>query len=46
MLMMEAQFHDPAIEEVHEKRMNDLCMGNGATTIYFQRLEEKAKLMR
>ncbi len=43
--MVNTQFRDPAVEEVHEKRMFDLRMGNGTATAYFQRLEEEAKLV-
>ncbi|SJL06613.1 uncharacterized protein ARMOST_09955 [Armillaria ostoyae] len=35
---------DPAVEEVHEKKMFDLQMGNGPTTHYFQELETQAML--
>ncbi len=38
------QFCDPAIEEVHEKKMRELRMGGDAATIYFQKLEQEAKL--
>ncbi len=38
------QFCDPAIEEVHEKRMGELRMGSDPAHIYFQRLEREAKL--
>ncbi len=38
------QFHDPAIEEVHEKKMYELRMGNNPATVYFQKLEQEAKL--
>lgn len=44
MMMTKTQFYNPAIEEVHEKHINDLHMGNGAATTYFQKLEEEAKL--
>ncbi len=42
--IINAQFWDPAIEEVHEKHMYDLHMKNNPVTTYFQRLEEEAKL--
>ncbi|PBK74574.1 hypothetical protein ARMSODRAFT_1013578 [Armillaria solidipes] len=32
------------VEEVHEKKMFDLDMGNGPATTYFQELEKEAKL--
>ncbi|PBK76311.1 hypothetical protein ARMSODRAFT_969052 [Armillaria solidipes] len=33
------------MEEVHEKKMFDLQMGNGTATAYFQELEKEAKLV-
>ncbi|PBK62296.1 hypothetical protein ARMSODRAFT_980764 [Armillaria solidipes] len=36
--LLTAQFRDPAIEEVHEKKMYELRMGNGAATTYFQEI--------
>ncbi|SJL16834.1 uncharacterized protein ARMOST_20363 [Armillaria ostoyae] len=42
--IINTQFQDPMIEEVYEKRMFDLWMGNMAATLYFQKLEEEAKL--
>ncbi len=42
--MFKAQFCDPAIEKVHEKKMKELKMGTDAATIYFQKLEREAKL--
>ncbi len=38
------QFCDSAIKEVHEKRMNELRMGSNPATVYFQKLEQEAKL--
>ncbi len=38
------QFWDPAIEEVHEKWMREMHMGNDPVHIYFCRLEQEAKL--
>ncbi|PBK71051.1 hypothetical protein ARMSODRAFT_1017817 [Armillaria solidipes] len=40
------QFRDPAVEEVHEKKMFDLCMSNGPATTYFQELEKEATQAR
>ncbi len=42
--MVNIQLWDSTIEEVHEKKMFDLRMGNGAATAYFQVLKEEAKL--
>ncbi|SJL06741.1 uncharacterized protein ARMOST_10083 [Armillaria ostoyae] len=42
--LINEQFCDPAIEEVHKKKMFNLQMGNGAATTYFQELERLAKL--
>ncbi|PBK73738.1 hypothetical protein ARMSODRAFT_972125 [Armillaria solidipes] len=42
--IINSQFWDPAIEEVHEKKMYNLWMGNGSTTTYFQEVEREAKL--
>ncbi|SJL15545.1 uncharacterized protein ARMOST_19046 [Armillaria ostoyae] len=42
--MVNIQFWDPAVEEVHEKKMFDLRMGNGPATHYFQELETQAML--
>ncbi|SJL04343.1 uncharacterized protein ARMOST_07709 [Armillaria ostoyae] len=36
-------FHDPASEELHEKRMFDLRIGKGPAISYFQELEVEAK---
>ncbi|SJL09285.1 uncharacterized protein ARMOST_12662 [Armillaria ostoyae] len=41
--LLTTQFHDPTIEEVHEKRMFDLRMGKGPVVTYFQELEIEAK---
>ncbi len=38
------QFCDPAIEEVHKKRMKELKMGVDPTMVFFQKLEQEAKL--
>ncbi|PBK75376.1 hypothetical protein ARMSODRAFT_1012829 [Armillaria solidipes] len=42
--LLTAQYRDPAVEEVHEKKMFNLQMGNGTATTYFQELEKLAKL--
>ncbi len=42
--LMEAQFRDPTIKEVHKRWMFDLHMGNNVATAYFQKLKEEAKL--
>ncbi|SJL13288.1 uncharacterized protein ARMOST_16728 [Armillaria ostoyae] len=41
--LLAQNFHDPASEELHEKRMFDLCMGKGPAISYFQELEVEAK---
>ncbi|SJL18642.1 uncharacterized protein ARMOST_22239 [Armillaria ostoyae] len=41
--MLAQNFHDPASEELHEKRMFDLRMGKGPAISYFQELEMEAK---
>ncbi|PBK63587.1 hypothetical protein ARMSODRAFT_1023789 [Armillaria solidipes] len=41
--LLTTQFHDPTIEEVHEKRMFDLWMGKGPAVTYFQKLEIEVK---
>ncbi|SJL14416.1 uncharacterized protein ARMOST_17872 [Armillaria ostoyae] len=41
--LLTQQFHDPASEELHEKRMFDLRMGKGPAISYFQELEMEAK---
>ncbi|SJL16488.1 uncharacterized protein ARMOST_20014 [Armillaria ostoyae] len=41
--LLAQQFHDPASEELHEKRMFDLRMGKGPAISYFQELEMEAK---
>ncbi|SJL17461.1 uncharacterized protein ARMOST_21012 [Armillaria ostoyae] len=41
--LLAQNFHDPASEELHEKRMFDLCMGKGPAITYFQELEMEAK---
>lgn len=38
------QFHGPAIEEIHEKKMRELKMNNDATMVYFQKLKREASL--
>lgn len=38
------QFHDPAVEEVHKKKMKELKMGSDTATVYFQKLEREASL--
>ncbi|PBK75387.1 hypothetical protein ARMSODRAFT_1012847 [Armillaria solidipes] len=42
--LLKQQFCDPAIKEVHGKKMYELQMGNGPATVYFQELEKEAKL--
>ncbi len=37
-------FRDPTIEEVHEKRMKEMKMGSDPATVFFQKLEQEAKL--
>ncbi len=41
--MINEQFQDPTIKEVHKKHMYELCM-MGPATVYFQKLKEEAKL--
>ncbi|SJL01340.1 uncharacterized protein ARMOST_04660 [Armillaria ostoyae] len=41
--LLSQQFHDPASEEIHERRMFDLRMGKGPALSYFQELEMEAK---
>ncbi|SJL07076.1 uncharacterized protein ARMOST_10419 [Armillaria ostoyae] len=41
--LLAQNFHNPASEELHEKRMFDLRMGKGSTIAYFQELEMEAK---
>ncbi|SJL15452.1 uncharacterized protein ARMOST_18950 [Armillaria ostoyae] len=41
--LLTQNFHDPASEELHEKRMFDLRMGKGPAIAYFQELEMEAK---
>ncbi|SJL07264.1 uncharacterized protein ARMOST_10607 [Armillaria ostoyae] len=41
--LLAQNFHDPASEELHEKRMFDLRMGKGSAIAYFQELEVEAK---
>ncbi|SJL07262.1 uncharacterized protein ARMOST_10605 [Armillaria ostoyae] len=41
--LLALNFHDPASEEMHEKRMFDLRMGKGSALAYFQELEVEAK---
>ncbi|SJK98948.1 uncharacterized protein ARMOST_02226 [Armillaria ostoyae] len=41
--LLAQNFHDPASEELHEKRMFDLRMGKGPAISYFQELEMEAK---
>ncbi|SJK99913.1 uncharacterized protein ARMOST_03224 [Armillaria ostoyae] len=41
--LLTAQFHDPTIEEVYEKRMFNLWMSKGPAITYFQKLEIEAK---
>ncbi len=38
------QFSDPAVMELHEKRMKEMKMGSDAATVFFQNLEIEAKL--
>ncbi len=39
------QFRDPVIEEIHETEMGELRIGNQPAHIYFQKLEQIAKLV-
>ncbi|SJK99609.1 uncharacterized protein ARMOST_02917 [Armillaria ostoyae] len=41
--LLALNFHDPASEEMHEKKMFDLRMGKGSALAYFQELEMEAK---
>ncbi|SJL10435.1 uncharacterized protein ARMOST_13821 [Armillaria ostoyae] len=41
--LLALNFHDPASEEMHEKKMFDLRMGKGSALAYFQELEVEAK---
>ncbi len=41
--MVRKQFHDPAIELVHEKKMGELRM-TGPTYLFFRQMEREAKL--
>ncbi|SJL00989.1 uncharacterized protein ARMOST_04303 [Armillaria ostoyae] len=41
--LLTQNFHDPASEELHEKRMFDLRMGKGPAISYFQELEVEVK---
>ncbi|SJL16886.1 uncharacterized protein ARMOST_20416 [Armillaria ostoyae] len=41
--LLALNFHDPASEETHEKKMFDLRMGKGSALAYFQELEMEAK---
>ncbi|SJL08935.1 uncharacterized protein ARMOST_12310 [Armillaria ostoyae] len=41
--LLAQNFHDPASEEMHERRMFDLHMGKGPAISYFQELEMEAK---
>ncbi|SJL14659.1 uncharacterized protein ARMOST_18124 [Armillaria ostoyae] len=41
--LLALNFHDPASEEMHEKKMFDLQMGKGSALAYFQELEMEAK---
>ncbi|SJL10769.1 uncharacterized protein ARMOST_14163 [Armillaria ostoyae] len=43
--LLHKQFCNPAIEEVHEKKMFNLRMGNRPAMTYFQELEKEAKLV-
>ncbi len=37
-------FQDPAVEEEHKKRMKNMKMGGDPATVFFQKLEQEAKL--
>ncbi len=39
-----AMFRDPAVEEVHKKRMKEMKMSGNPATIFFHKLEHEAKL--
>ncbi|SJL04856.1 uncharacterized protein ARMOST_08227 [Armillaria ostoyae] len=41
--LVSRQFHDPATQDIHEKRMFDLRMGKGPAISYFNELEIEAK---
>ncbi|SJL05427.1 uncharacterized protein ARMOST_08794 [Armillaria ostoyae] len=41
--LLALNFHDPASEEMHEKKMFNLRMGKGSALAYFQELEMEAK---
>ncbi|SJL05190.1 uncharacterized protein ARMOST_08558 [Armillaria ostoyae] len=41
--LLSRQFHDPATEDVHERKMFDLRMGKGPAISYFNELEIEAK---
>ncbi|SJL15338.1 uncharacterized protein ARMOST_18831 [Armillaria ostoyae] len=41
--LMSRQFHNPATQDIHEKRMFDLRMGKGPAISYFNELEIEAK---
>ena len=43
--LVQTQFSDPTIEQVHEKCMFKLWMSNNPTTTFFQKLEIQAKLV-
>ncbi len=43
--LVREQFHDPAIELVHEKKMSELRM-TGPAYLFFQQMEREAKLAR
>ncbi|SJL08051.1 uncharacterized protein ARMOST_11410 [Armillaria ostoyae] len=41
--LVSRQFHDPAMEDVHEQKMFNLRMGKGPAISYFNKLEIEAK---
>ncbi|SJL02938.1 uncharacterized protein ARMOST_06279 [Armillaria ostoyae] len=41
--LISRQFHDPATQDIHKKRMFDLRMGKGPAISYFNELEIEAK---
>ncbi|SJL01326.1 uncharacterized protein ARMOST_04646 [Armillaria ostoyae] len=44
--MTREKFRDPAVKNIHKKKMYDLHMGTKTTQEYFQELEKEAKMAR
>ncbi|SJL04351.1 uncharacterized protein ARMOST_07717 [Armillaria ostoyae] len=42
--LLTAQFCDPAVEIVHERKMFEVCMGKNPASQFFYELEKEAKL--